>query len=150
MAMPIKTVAWLLAMACCGLQAAAPVQATEAVPALSAELVAEVAQDTARMLPGRFPPGPTRWILKRPSNDLFAQTLVDRLRRSGYAVQELAGRRRDATPRGVALDFLFERVEDGLFKVVVQADGQRFSRAYYINEGQVLPGGAWARGSNHE
>lgn len=145
---PLCAVLVAASVAACAARPHAPQAAPPQVVSLpDATMLAEVADDAATLLPRWYPQGATRWVLKRPANDAFSVALVDRLRREGYAVQETGPRRATDEPAmgGVALDFVFERMDDRLHRLTLRAGSRTLSRAYLRHEGRVYAAGAWAQ-----
>lgn len=136
------------------LPAGSAVVVTQARPAAVAanavdEAHAAVADDAVRHLLVWYPPGPTRWQLTAQAQDAFGLLLVERLRRTGYAVQEYAPERRRAAQvpaAGTPLSFVFERVDGDVHRLTLRAGPRSLSRAYLLRSGRMMPAGAWAHG----
>lgn len=107
-----------------------------------------VAADAAGRLAGWHPPGATRWVLQRPATDAFGLALVDRLRREGYAVEEAATARGTTVPaaQGAPLDYVFEPLDAGVYRLSLRVGPRTLSRAYRAGNAQMAPIGAWSHG----
>ncbi|MCC7634553.1 hypothetical protein [Stenotrophomonas rhizophila] len=109
--------------------------------------VGSVAADAVQLLQGRYPPGATYWTLARPARDGFGVALVDTLRRQGYAVQEASASRGkpQPAPAGPTLDYVFEPVDAGVYRLTLQIGTRSMSRAYMAaGNGRMQPAGAWS------
>lgn len=110
--------------------------------------IGSAAADAAQFLQGRYPPGSTHWTLARPAKDAFGVALVDSLRRQGYAVQEATaprGRNQPApAPSGPSLDYVFEPVDAGVYRLTLRIGQRSLSRAYVAGNGRMQPAGAWS------
>ncbi len=106
-----------------------------------------VAEDAVRRLASWHPPGATRWTLQRPATDAFGLALVDRLRREGYAVEEAAtARGTAAASEGAPLDYVFEPLDAGVYRLSLRVGPRTLSRAYTAGNAQMAPVGAWSHG----
>lgn len=109
--------------------------------------VGSVAADAVQFLQRRYPPGSTHWTLARPARDGFGVALVDSLRRQGYAVQEATASRGkpQPAPAGPTLDYVFEPVDTGVYRLTLRIGTRSLSRAYMAaGDGRMQPAGAWS------
>lgn len=111
--------------------------------------VGSVAADAVQFLQGSYPAGSTAWRLARPARDGFGVALLDQLRRAGYAVQEANVPRGKSSPApapsGPTLDYVFEPVDTGIYRLTLQIGPRSLSRAYMAaGNGRMQPAGAWS------
>lgn len=137
----------MAAMLLAGCAVTPRVAAPAAVLASAPAGLGSVAADAVRRLAGWHPPGATRWVLQRPATDAFGLALVDRLRREGYAVEEVAAARGTAAASdGALLDYVFEPLDAGVYRLSLRVGPRTLSRAYGTGNGQMAPVGAWSHG----
>ena len=131
------------------------------------DLNQKLADATVSQLVALYPPAQTRFNLKQPTTDAYGASLVDSLRAKGYALLELApqvagqgGPQAAASaaapqaasqpvaagePGGLDLRYIVDAPPTtNLYRVTVLVGQESISRAFVLQNGAVVPAGAWA------
>jgi len=113
----------------------------------------KMAKDVAAKLSTLFPPAYNKLRLRHGTADAFGTTLVDSLRRKGYALSEFNAKARSGpaaksgTPNGdLNLAYIVDQpLEPGLVRVTLFINAQSLSRLYQSKGGDIEPAGYWVR-----
>lgn len=102
-----------------------------------------IAKDALSQLSSHYPPAKTKlsFIHEIDKNDTFGLLLVNKMRISGYAIQEY---RKDTDPTGLTFAYTLDQIED-IYRLTIYIAGQRLSRPYLFESGVVTPSGPWSR-----
>lgn len=112
-----------------------------------------MAKDVAAKLSALFPPAYNKLRLQHATADVFGTTLVESLRRKGYALSEFNGKARSGpaakagAPNGdLNLAYIVDQpLEPGLVRVTLFINAQSLSRVYQSNGGDIAAAGYWVR-----
>lgn len=113
----------------------------------------KMAKDVAAKLSALFPPAYNKLRLKHGTADVFGTTLVDSLRKKGYALSEFNAKARSGAaakpgaPNGdLNLAYIVDQpLEPGLVRVTLFINAQSLSRLYQSKGGDIAPAGYWVR-----
>lgn len=121
----------------------------------------QLATEAVTLLVDLYPPALSRFELQQPTPDAFGQSLVKRLRESGYAVLELepkqgrpteavAGQEPIASVPSPAQSYMLRYVVDNagdsnLYRLTLLVGTQSLTRPYLHQNGELLPAGYWVR-----
>jgi hypothetical protein len=114
-----------------------------------------MAIDTAAQIVRLYPPATTHFTLLHSVNDPFGQTLIEKLRLSGFAVQEAAEPILEQslfvvpqTPSelqaGIRLSYVIDQSDD-LYHAKLLIDDTHLSRAFVIRADGIHPAGLWLK-----
>lgn len=105
-----------------------------------------VADACVKRLESLYPPALTRFYLK-PAKDPFNLQLNQRLRQTGYSINEVTAETMNAQGlQSVSLQaFVDEPIKGSLIRVTLMIEHQSLSRAYQIKKGVIRPLGLWVR-----
>lgn len=121
----------------------------DAVPAAETKM----ANDVVKKLVALYPPARTRVNLRHATPDVFGTSLVDALRKKGYALSEFRhGASADPSTKAasasvdLALAYVVDQPLDARqYRVTVLVNSQLLSRVYRAEGGTVSPDGYWVR-----
>lgn len=125
---------------------------TQDMPVINTRIV----DDTIRQMISLYPPASTQINLRQSIGDEFGITLVDGLRRKGYAVVEFVPPHMDgqfqAAPQtttatdGVQLGYVLDYLaEEKLYRVTLSVGTGVMTRAYVVQNDAAVSAGAWLR-----
>lgn len=114
-----------------------------------------MATDAAAQIVRLYPAASTQFTLGHHINDAFGQTLIDKLRIAGFAVQEAAEPsieqslfavpQTPAEPQaGIRLSYIIDQSDD-LYHANLLIDDTRLSRAFIARADSVHPAGLWVK-----
>ena len=114
-----------------------------------------MATDAATQIVRLYPPATTQFTVLHAANDPFGQTLIDKLRIAGFAVQEavepsieqslFAVPQTPAEPQtGIRLSYVVDQMDD-LYHANLLIDDTRLSRAFIARADSVHPAGLWVK-----
>ena len=112
-----------------------------------------MADDAAAQIVRLYPPATTQFTLGHAVNDPFGQTLIEKLRLSGFAVQEVpessieqslfAVTQSPAEPHtGIRLSYIVDQSND-LYHANIQIGDRHLSRAFILKDNDFHPAGHW-------
>lgn len=112
-----------------------------------------MATDAVTQIVRLYPPATTQFTLGHAVNDPFGQTLIEKLRLSGFAVQEapessieqslFAVPQSPAEPQaGIRLSYIVDQMDD-LYHANLLIDDTRLSRAFILKDNDLYPAGHW-------
>lgn len=115
-----------------------------------------MADDAAAQIVRLYPPATTQFTLGHAINDPFGQTLIEKLRSSGFAVQEAAEPsieqslfavpQSPAEPQaGIRLSYIVDQSDD-LYHANLMIGDTRLSRAFMTRADGIHPAGQWVKG----
>ncbi len=112
----------------------------------------KMASDVATKLTALYPPARSKLTLKRAPADAFGISLLNALRREGYAISESdalstkAAAARPANAGEFNLSYVVDQpLDTGLTRITVFLNAQSLTRLYEVNERGVAPAGYWIR-----
>lgn len=100
-----------------------------------------LASEFAQLLNKQNPPAWTKVTFKHETTDLFGQSLVNDLRRDGYAVAEFHPDSEQAD--GVKVYYKVDHFDTNEFLVSVFVGKKRLSRVYAVNDSTLIPTSVW-------
>ena len=114
-----------------------------------------MATDAAAQIVRLYPPATTQFTVLHAANDPFGQTLIDKLRVAGFAVQEAVEPSIEqslfAVPQpqeeqkvGIRLSYIVDQSDD-LYHANLLIDDTRLSRAFIARADSVHPAGLWVK-----
>lgn len=112
-----------------------------------------MAMDAAAQIDRLYPAASTQLILGHSVHDAFGQTLVEKLRIAGFAVQEVpessieqslfAVPQSPAEPHtGIRLSYIVDQSDD-LYHANIQIGDRHLSRAFMAKDNGLYPAGHW-------
>ncbi len=115
-----------------------------------------MAMDAAAQIVRLYPPATTHFTLGHAVNDPFGQTLIEKLRLSGFAVQEAVESpieqslfsvpQSPAEPHtGIRLSYIVDESDD-LYHANLRIGDTRLSRAFHLHADGIHPAGQWVKG----
>lgn len=114
-----------------------------------------MADDAAAQIVRLYPPATTQFTLGHAVNDPFGQTLIEKLRLSGFAVQEIpessieqslfVAPQSPAEPHaGIRLSYIVDQSDD-LYHANLMIGDSRLSRAFNLRADGIHPAGLWVK-----
>lgn len=112
-----------------------------------------MAQDAATQIVRLYPAATTQFTVLHAANDPFGQTLIDKLRVAGFAVQEAAEPSIEqslfAVPQtpaelqaGIRLSYIVDQSEH-IYHANIQIGDRHLSRAFILKDNDFHPAGHW-------
>lgn len=108
---------------------------------LPQEAMTVIATDSAQQLAKVFQPSAST-LAVTASSDGFSQALTDALAQTGF---QLPAEGADGAAVGSALGYVVDSADTGLYRVTLNVEGVKLSRAYGVKAGQAVPVGAWTQ-----
>lgn len=108
---------------------------------LPPEAAAVIASDSAQQLAKVFQPSAST-LAVAANNDGFSHALTEALAQSGFQPPTETA---EGVAIGSALGYVVDSADQGLYRVTLNIDGVKLSRAYTMKAGQVVPVGAWSQ-----
>lgn len=113
----------------------------------------KMAKDVAGKLSTLFPPAYNKLRMQHDTADMFGTTLVDSLRKNGYALAEFNGKAHSGTTAktgaqssDVTLAYVVDQpLDPGFVRVTLFINAQSLSRLYQAKDGDIAPVGYWVR-----
>ncbi len=113
----------------------------------------KMAKDVAGKLSALFPPAYNKLRLQHDTADVFGTTLVDSLRKKGYALAEFNGKAQSGASAkagtqisDVSLAYVIDQpLDPGFVRVTLFMNEQSLSRLYQAKNGDIAPVGYWVR-----
>jgi hypothetical protein len=102
-----------------------------------------LANDATTQLVELFPPASTSLDLASGDNDALGQAMATALRSKGYAVKVSSSW--DARSRATRMQYVFDTVSEGFFRLTLSVGSAAVSRAYVSEGGVLVPAGDWTR-----
>jgi hypothetical protein len=102
-----------------------------------------LASDVSTQLGEVFPPASTSLDLASGDDDALGQAIATALRGKGYAVKVSTAP--DARSRATRMQYVFDTVSDGFFRLTLSVGPAAVSRAYVSEGGVLVPAGDWTR-----
>ncbi len=114
-----------------------------------------MATDAATQIVRLYPAATTQFSIGHVVNDTFGQTLIEKLRIAGFAVQEAAEpsieqslfavpQPREEQKAGIRLSYIVDQ-SDNLYHANLLIDDTRLSRAFIARADSVRPAGLWVK-----
>lgn len=114
-----------------------------------------MATDAAAQIVRLYPPATTQFTVLHAANDPFGQTLIDKLRMAGFAVQEAfepsieqslfaVPQPQEEQKAGIRLSYIVDQSDD-LYHANLLIDDTRLSRAFIARADSVHPAGLWVK-----
>ncbi len=114
-----------------------------------------MATDAAAQIVRLYPAASTQFTLGHPIKDAFGQTLIEKLRVAGFAVQEAAEpsieqslfavpQPQEEQKAGIRLSYIVDQSDD-LYHANLLIDDTRLSRAFIARAESVHPAGLWVK-----
>jgi len=114
-----------------------------------------MATDAAAQIVRLYPAASTQFTLGHPIKDAFGQTLIEKLRVAGFAVQEAAEpsieqslfavpQPQEVQKSGIRLSYIVDQSDD-LYHTNLLIDDTRLSRAFIARADSVHPAGLWVK-----
>ena len=114
-----------------------------------------MATDAAAQIVRLYPPATTQFTVLHAANDPFGQTLIDKLRVAGFAVQEAVEpsieqslfavpQPQEEQKAGIRLSYVVDQMDD-LYHANLLIDDTRLSRAFIARADSVHPAGLWVK-----
>lgn len=100
-----------------------------------------LASEFAQLLNKQNPPAWTKVTFKHETEDLFGQSLVNDLRRDGYAVAEFHPDNQQTD--GIKVYYKVDHYDTNEFLVSVFVGKKRLSRVYATNQNSLMPISSW-------
>lgn len=100
-----------------------------------------LASEFALLLNKQNPPAWTKVTFKHETADLFGQSLVNDLRRDGYAVAEFHPDSQQTD--GMKVYYKVDHYDTNEFLVSVFLGKKRLSRVYAVNQNSITPTSSW-------
>jgi len=112
-----------------------------------------MATDAATQIVRLYPPATTQFSIGHAVNDAFGQTLIEKLRVAGFAVQEAAEPsieqslfavpQSPAEPQaGIRLSYIVDQMEH-IYHANIQIGDRHLSRAFILKDNDLYPAGHW-------
>jgi len=105
----------------------------------------KMAADTVYQLVNIYPPATTKFNFQQETGDVFGETLMEKLRDSGYAVVELNKDESSSgsTHRDKTLSYIVDLQMTNLYRITILIGDETLSRAYVVQNNLLYPAGSW-------
>jgi len=100
------------------------------LPRLSEQAYLAIAKDATQQLARLYPPAKTHLVLKSRSETLFDKSLIDQLRKQGYALHDGTANPAEAQQLSYILDALTDFTSYGYVRMTLTIDQAQLSRLY--------------------
>lgn len=149
---------FILLLACLLLNGCVTTQYGNFIQNASLDANHAMAEDAAVQIGRLYPPATTQFSLLHSVNDPFGQTLIEKLRLSGFAVQEVveptleqtlfaAPQSHQEPVSGITLKYIGYIIDqiDDVYHARLLIDDTRLSRAFVIKADGIQPAGLWLK-----